>query len=143
MYFNKEEREDYERRFNAYIMRIIKNVYIQFRRKERRKELSLNDFASDGYEFIEMIAGEDDIKFKESLAPKELELLFEDKSIYRAVKSLTYKEKLAIFLCVVLEMNKKDVAKILGFKSDKSVYKVCNKAIVKIRKKIIGGIEND
>ena len=76
MYFNKEQREDYERRFNAYIMRIIKNVYIQFRRKERRKELSLNDFASDGYEFIEMIAGEDDIKFEESLTPKELELLF-------------------------------------------------------------------
>ena len=49
MHTSKEEREDYERRFNGYIMRIIKNEYIRFCQKETKKnlEISLNENIPD------------------------------------------------------------------------------------------------
>ena len=141
MYISKEEKEDYERRFNGYIMRIIKNEYIRYSKskaKERRVS-SLNEISCDGIECIQNLIGEKDIYIEEVFAPEELELIFEDASIYRAVKSLTRKEKLAIFLCFILEMDKSEVAEILGYSSGQSVYITCERAISKIRNKIKGG----
>lgn len=145
MYISKEEREDYERRFNGYIMRIIKNEYIRYSKnkaKERRVS-SLNEISWDGIECIQNLMGEKDVYIEEVFAPEEIELIFEDASVYRAVKSLTRKEKLAIFLCFILEMDKGEVAEILGYSSGQSVYKICERAIVKIRKKLKGGFFND
>ena len=145
MYISKEEREDYERRFNGYIMRIIKNEYIRYSKnkaKERRVS-SLNEISCDGIECIQNLIGEKDVYIEEVFAPEEIELIFENASIYRAVKSLTRKEKLAIFLCFILEMDKSEVAEIMGYSSGQSVYKTCERAIVKIRKKLKGGFFND
>lgn len=145
MYISKEEREDYERRFNGYIMRIIKNEYIKYSKnkaKERRVS-SLNEISCDGIECIQNLIGEKDVYIEEFFAPEEIELIFENVSIYRAVKSLTRKEKLAIFLCFVLEIDKSEVAEIMGYSSGQSVYKTCERAIVKIRKNLKGGFFND
>ncbi len=145
MYISKEEREDYERRFNGYIMRIIKNEYIRYSKnkaKERRVS-SLNEISCDGIECIQNLIGEKDVYIEEVFAPEEIELIFENASIYRAVKSLTRKEKLAIFLCFILEIDKSEVAEIMGYSSGQSVYKTCERAIVKIRKNLKGGFFND
>ena len=143
MRLNREFREDYERRFNGYIMRIIKNEYIRWskKEKERQKVISLNITTDIETELIEELIGDNDISVKESLAPNELELIFEDARVYRAVKSLTYKEKLAIFLCFILELDKNQVAKIMGFSSQQSVYKICERAISKIKERV--ELEND
>ena len=57
MYFNKEYIEAYERRFNAYIMRIIKNEYLDYLKCCKNKEVSLNELNGDGVELIDLIVG--------------------------------------------------------------------------------------
>lgn len=103
----------------------------------------MNEISCDGIECIQNLIGEKDVYIEEFFAPEEIELIFENASIYRAVKSLTRKEKLAIFLCFILEMDKSEVAEIMGYSSGQSVYKTCERAIVKIRKKLKGGFFND
>jgi len=112
MCISKEGREDFERRVNGYIMRIIKNQYIRHVKYNKFREVSLNELNKDGVELIELVAGDDNVYLKDEfdvfaskgnkvLNYNELEMVFEDDCIYNAVKSLTDKEKLAIFLCKV------------------------------------------
>lgn len=159
MYFNKEYIEAYERRFNAYIMRIIKNEYLDYLRCCKKKEISLNELNGDGVELIDLIVGETDVCYKDDfddlenlllkgrLSSKynELEMVFKDTCVYNAVKSLTEKEKLAIFLCKVLEIDKKEMAKELGVKCGDSAMRIYRKAIDKVRNNIMnnGGYKND
>ncbi|MBE5822340.1 MAG: sigma-70 family RNA polymerase sigma factor [Clostridiales bacterium] len=147
MYISKEEREDYERRFNGYIMRIIKNEYIRFSKKRCRKsvEISLNDYTESGIERIECIVGENDIEIREFFTPDELELICEDEVFYRAIKPLTRREKLTVFLCVILEQSATDAAKIMNYSSVSSVTRLLEKAISKIQNNLKnnGGNKND
>lgn len=156
MYISKEEREDYERRFNGYIMRIIKNQYITYLKHNKNRELSLNVLNQDGEEFIDLIVEDDDIYscddfeiFVQSgnfpFKYNELEILFEDACVYNAVKSLTDKEKLAIFLCQVLQMDKQEMAKELGVKYGDSAMRIYRKAIRKVKNNLLrnGGNKND
>lgn len=156
MYISKEEREDYERRFNGYIMRIIKNQYVTYLKHNKNRELSLNVLNQDGEEFIDLIVDDDDIYscddfeiFVQSgnlpFKYNELEILFEDVRVYNAVKSLTDKEKLAIFLCQVLQMDKQEMAKELGVKYGDSAMRIYRKAIRKVKNNLLrnGGNKND
>lgn len=138
MCLNREFKEDYERRFNGYIMKIIKSEYTRWCIKKRNEEkiISLNVTNDNEIELLESLVGNEDVEITDVFAPKELELIFEDARVYRAVKSLTYKEKLAIFLCFILELDKKEIAEIMDYTSEQSVYKICERAISKIKERI-------
>ncbi len=98
MFLNEKERKEYERRFHKYMTTIINNKIISYSQKNKIKEVSLNDLFINGVEFIDLLVGDSDVNYEESFEPEELELIFEDAYVYKAVKSLTNKEKLAIFL---------------------------------------------
>ena len=137
MKISKEREEEFERRFNGYVMKIIERQYWKFITKKRREEdiISLNTLVSDGIELIDVLIGEDDIPM-EFCDYKELETLVEDKYVYKAIKSLTEKEKLAIFLCIILDLNRQKVADIMKFKYKRNAISVTQRAIKKIRKQL-------
>lgn len=137
MKISKEREEEFERRFNGYVMKIIERQYWKFITKKRREEdiISLNTLVSDGIELIDVLIGEDDIPM-EFCDYKELEMLVEDKNVYKAIKSLTETEKLAIFLCIILNLNRQKVADIMKFKYKRNAISVTRRAIKKIRKQL-------
>lgn len=137
MKISKEREEEFERRFNGYVMKIIERQYWKFITKKRREEdiISLNTLVSDGIELIDILIGEDDIPM-EFCDYKELEMLVEDKNVYKAIKSLTETEKLAIFLCIILNLNRQKVADIMKFKYKRNAISVTTRAIKKIRKQL-------
>ena len=135
MKISKEIEEEFERMFNGYVMKIIERQYWKFIKRKKREEqiISLNTLVSDGLELIDVLIGENDIPM-EFCDYKELEMLVEDKNVYKAIKSLTETEKLAIFLCFILNFTCQEVADILNFKHFKSVSRTTTRALNKIRK---------
>ena len=138
MKISKEREEEYERMFNGYMMKIIERQYWKFVKKKKREEdiISLNTLTSDGLELIDVLIGENDMVPMEFCDYKELELLVEDYNVYKAIKSLTEKEKLAIFLCIILDLNRQKVADIMKFKYKRNAISVTQRAIKKIRKQL-------
>lgn len=136
MKFSREREEEYERMFNGYMMKIIERQYWKFVKKKKREEdiISLNTLTSDGLELIDVLIGENDMVPMEFCDYKELETLVEDKYVYKAIKSLTETEKLAIFLCVILNLNRQKVVEVMRFKYKRNVIRVTTRAIKKIRK---------
>ncbi len=61
MFISKEEREEYERRFHNFMLKIIRNEYISFSKKEKTKEVSLNELFLDDIELIDMLGGDSDV----------------------------------------------------------------------------------
>lgn len=127
-------KSEYERRFDAYIMLIIRNTYKRYMAKRRKEilELTLNETTMDGMEKIDSLQGEVDLFFEEKVSPMKLELAVENKVIHRRIKSLTSKEKLVIFLCVIRGFKKKTVAQILDMHVD-SVRRIYRGALEKLR----------
>ena len=137
MKISKEREEEFERMFNGYVMKIIERQYWKFIKRKKREEeiISLNTLVSDGIELIDVLMGENDIPM-EFCDYKELEMLVEDKNVYKAIKSLTETEKLAIFLCIILNLNRQKVADIMKFKYKRNAISVTRRAIKKIRKQL-------
>ena len=136
MKISKEREEEYERMFNGYMMKIIERQYWKFVKRKKREDeiISLNTLTSDGLELIDVLVGENDMVPMEFCDYKELELLVEDKNLYKAIKSLTEKEKLAIFLCFILDFNRQEVADIMKFNHKENAIRATTIAIKKIRK---------
>ena len=89
--------------------------------------------------------GDTDVTLYEEVVPKKLEKIFSNKLLHDIVESLTYKEKLAIFLYHVSDKTVSEMAKIIGFKSADSVKRMSDRTIEKIRTKFFenGGFNND
>ena len=130
----KSYKEECDRRFDAYIMLIIRNTYKRYMSKRRKEllELTLNEVIFDDVERIDTLQGDADLFFEEIFSPKKLELNVENKKLSRKIESLTSKEKLVIFLCVFREYKKSTVAQILGMHVD-SVRRIYREALEKLR----------
>ena len=134
-----------ERTFNAYMIKSIKNVYLRYLENEKEKIASLNEVTDGGDELIDLLVGDTDVTLYEEVVPKKLEKIFSNKLLHDIVESLTYKEKLAIFLYNVSDKTVSEMAEIIGFKSADSVKRMSDRTIEKIRTKFFenGGFNND
>lgn len=138
MYLSKEYKEDYERRFNAYIMKIIVGTFKDYLRSKKKEilKVSLNERLDSGMELLELIIGDEDINIEEKIIVSKLEELLTDPIIREAVKPLTYKEKLAVFLRIIELKNSDKIAKLMGYSDRSGVNKKIKSAINKIRKNL-------
>ena len=138
MLYSEEYKEDYERRFNAYIMLIIKGSFKDFLRSRQKEEfkISLNECLENGIELLEVVVGEIDINYEERTNASKLEVLMSTPKMYQAVKPLTYKEKLAVFLHFVEGKSTSEVARLMGFYDRSAVNKILRKAIRKIKENL-------
>ena len=147
MLYSKEYKEDYERRFNAYMMLLIKGAYKDFisEKQRRRAELSLDEFTNGVFCLLDILQGDSDVGYNEEISASKLEKLPDGSEISRAIEPLTSDEKSAVFFCVVLEQTATEVAPKLGYKSVSSVTRLVEKALDKIRKRLdkAGGNIND
>ena len=134
-----------ERTFNAYMIKSIKNVYLRYLENEKEKIASLNEVTDGGDELIDLLVGDTDVTLYEEVVPKKLEKIFTNKLLHDIVESLTYKEKLAIFLYNVSDKTVSEMAEIIGFKSVDSVKRMSDRTLEKIRTKFFenGGFNND
>ena len=68
-----------------------------------------------------------------------------DINMYKAIKPLTFNEKVVVFLYFILEKNTQEIAEIMGYKDRSSIKRICNKAINKIRNNflVMGDEQND
>lgn len=135
---NNELKEDYERRFYFYIMKYIKYNYLDYLEKiqKEREHKSLNETTENGAELINFVMGDEDILFEENITPKELENLTNNENIYKAIKTLSNREKTVIYLYFVKQINGREIAELLNLKRKKSIYEIKKRALNKIRKKL-------
>ena len=145
MFYDEEYKIIKERTFNAYMIKSIKNMYLRFMENSKCQIDSLNEVTSGGDELIYLLVGDNDIALYEEIVPKKIENVFSNKLLHDIVESLTYKEKLAIFLYYLSDESANDMANIIGFKSPKSVKRMCDRTAEKIRNKFYknGGFDND
>lgn len=144
---SNEYKADYEEHFDRYVRKIIKRHYWRYVEKKKKEDevLSLNVKCGDDIEIIETLIGANGIAAKDFCGYKEIEKIFEDEYVYKAVKSLTNTEKLAIFLCFILDLKRSEVARLMNLKYEESVIRIASRAIKKIRKNLAenGGDKND
>lgn len=147
MYLSKEYKEDYERRFNAYMMLQIKGAYKDYIRslQRRRRECSLDECIEGSMRLLDVLIGDDDVSVNEKVVPSELENTMSRSKYRRAIEPLTLNEKSAVFFCVVLNETATKAAKHMGYKSTSSVTRLVESAMEKIRRniEIMKGYEND
>lgn len=145
MLYDEEYKVIKERMFNAYVIKTIKNVYLKCMENDNMQTISLNEMTNGGDELIDLLVGDTDITLYEEIVPKKLEKIFSNKLLHDIVESLTYKEKLAIFLYHISDKTVSEMAEIIGFKSSDSVKRISDRTIEKIRTKFFenGGFKND
>lgn len=145
MLYDEEYKVIKERMFNAYVIKTIKNVYLKHIENDNIQIVSLNEVTNGGDELIDLLVGDNDIAIYEEIVPKKLEKVFSNKLLHDIVESLTYKEKLAIFLYHISDKTVSEMAEIIGFKSSDSVKRISDRTIEKIRTKFFenGGFNND
>jgi len=145
MLYDEEYKVIKERMFNAYVIKTIKNVYLKCMENDNMQTVSLNEMTNGGDELIDLLVGDTDITLYEEVVPKKLEKIFSNKLLHDIVESLTYKEKLAIFLYHISDKTVSEMAEIIGFKSSDSVKRISDRTIEKIRTKFFenGGFKND
>lgn len=145
MLYDEKYKAMKEKTFNAYMIKSIKNVYLRYLENEKEKIASLNEVTDGGDELIDLLVGDTDVTLYEEVVPKKLEKIFSNKLLHDIVESLTYKEKLAIFLYNVSDITVSEMAEIIGFKSVDSVKRMSDRTLEKIRTKFFenGGFNND
>lgn len=145
MLYDEKYKAMKEKTFNAYMIKSIKNVYLRYLENEKEKTTSLNEVTDGGDELIDLLVGDTDVTLYEEVVPKKLEKIFSNKLLHDIVESLTYKEKLAIFLYNVSDITVSEMAEIIGFKSVDSVKRMSDRTLEKIRTKFFenGGFNND
>lgn len=147
MYLSKEYKEDYERRFNAYIMLQIKGAYKDYLRslQRRRREYSLDECIEGSMRLLDVLIGDEDVPVKEKVAPVTLEDTMTRSKYRRAMKPLTLEEKSAVFFYFVLEETLNKVAKRMGYKNASSITRLIKSAKKKTKRniEIMKEYEND
>ena len=147
MYLSKEYKEDYERRFNAYMMLQIKGAYKDYIRslQRRRRECSLDEYMEGSIRLLDVLIGDEDVKIREKVAPATLEDTMTRSKHRRAIKPLTYKEKSAVFFHEVSKETLTNVAKRMGYKNASSVERLIESAKKKAKRnmEIMKENEND
>ncbi len=135
--------DEYERRFNAYMFKIINNTYKRYIVKRRKEiaELTLNEYIGEDIEFVDTIQGDSAPIIEEEFTEDELELIVEDEKLYKILKSLTPNERSVIFLSAISKWSNRKIAKKLKI-HENSVGRICKKAKKKIRK-LMGRKYND
>ena len=145
MLYNEKYKEIYERKFNAYVLRSINGIYKNFLREliRNREECILNEMIGEDTELLDLIESKDYREFEERIAPKNLENVMSKHRHYRAVKPLSLDEKIVVFLCIILDEETKNVAKMMGYASTTSVTRLLKQAKEKMRNNIDKMEEND
>ena len=140
MYSNIEWQEEYERRFNAYMFKIINNTYKRYIVKRRKEiaELTLNEYVGEDTEFVDTIPGYSTPTIEEIFTENELELIATDEKLYKVLKSLTSNERSVFFLSSISKWSNRRIAKKLNI-HENSVGRIYKKAKKKI-KKLMGRI---
>ena len=135
MYSNAEWQEEYERRFNSYMLKIINNTYKRYIVKRRKEiaELTLNEYIGEDTEYVDTLQGDSAPVIEERFTEDELELIVEDEKLYNVLKSLTSNERSVIFLSIISKWSYKRIAKKLKI-HENSVGRIYKKAKKKIRK---------
>ena len=130
-YFEKTRIE-----FTGYIKAVIQNAATDYKRKLLKSiehEISVADFSSIPQELLSY----DDNSFllEKDIIYSDIENLFTDEKYYRAMKGLTDKEKLVLFLTVIKEMKADEIAEIINITKD-NVWKIKSRAIKKFLKNL-------
>jgi len=123
-YFEKTRNE-----FTAYIKAVIQNSSTDYKRKLLRtieKEISIADFENVPQELLSC----DDSSFllEKDVTYANLEMLFTNEKYYNAMKKLTDKEKLILFLTVIEEKKAEEIAQIMNVTKD-NVWQIKSRAI--------------
>ena len=117
--------------FTAYIKAVIKNASTDYKRKlvkSIEREISVSDYSSIPQELLSY----DDSSFlmEKDVTASNIENLFTDEKYYRAMKRLSDKEKLVLFLMVIEEQRAEQVAKMLNTTKE-NIWKIKSRAIKK------------
>lgn len=145
MLYNEKYKEIYERKFNAYVLRSINGIYKNFLREliKNRDECILNEMVGEDTELLDLIESKNYVEFEERIDPKNLENVMSKPRHYKAVKPLSLDEKIVVFLCIILDEETKNVAKMMGYASTTSVTRLLKQAKEKMRNNIDKMEEND
>ena len=122
--------------FTVYIKAVIQNSSTDYKRKLLKSiehEISVADFSGLPQELLSY----DDNSFllEKDTTYSDIENLFTDEKYYRAMKKLTDKEKLAIFLTVIEEQKAEKVAEIMNTTKE-NVWQLKSRAIKKFLKNL-------
>ena len=115
--------------FTAYMKAVIENSSTDYKRKLKRtieREISVADFSS----LPKGLLSYDDSSFllEEDIAYSNIESLFTNEKYYRAMKKLTDKEKMVLYLTVIEERNAGEVAKTLNTTKE-NIWQIKSRAI--------------
>ena len=115
--------------FTAYVRTVIQNASIDYKRKVLKlieKEIAVSDFTSLPKELLSH--DDNSFLFEQDVTHSNIEKLFTDKKHYQAMKKLSDKEKLVLFLTVVEERPVKQVAEIIDI-TEENVRMIKSRAI--------------
>ena len=116
-------------RFTAYIKAVIQNSATDYKRKllkSLENEISVADFSSLPKELLSYDDGS--FLLEEDIAYSNIEKLFTDERYYMAMKKLTDKEKLVLYLTIVEERTAEEVAETMNTTKD-NIWKIKSRAI--------------
>jgi len=130
-YFEKTKNE-----FTAYIKAVIQNSSTDYKRKLLKtieREVSIEDFIKLPKELLSC----DDSSFllEKDVTYANIEMLFTNEKYYRAMKKLTDKEKLVLFLTVIEEKKAEEVSEIMNTTKN-YVWKTKSEAMKKFLKNV-------
>ena len=123
-YFAKTKNE-----FTSYIKAVIQNSSTDYKRKLLKtitKEISVSEFTSLPKELLSYDDGS--FLLEKDVSHSNIENLFTNEKYYKAMKKLTDKEKLVLFLTVIEENKAETVAKIMNTTKE-NIWKIKSRAI--------------
>ena len=133
-YFEKTKIE-----FTAYIKAVIQNAGADYKRKLLKsieREISVSDFSSLPQELLSY----DDNSFflEKDVSYSNIEDLFTSEKYYRAMKKLSDKEKLVLYLTVIEEKTADKIGEIMNTTKD-NIWQIKSRAI----KKFLNNLSNE
>ena len=125
--------------FTAYIKAVIQNSATDYKRKLLKsieKEIAIADFVNPPRELLSC----DDSSFllEKGITHSNIENLFTDEKHYKAMKRLSDKEKLVLFLTIIEDRKADQVAEIMNTTKD-NVWQIKSRAI----KNFLTNLENE
>jgi len=115
--------------FTAYIKAVIQNAATDYKRKLLKSiehEISVSDFSSLPKELLSYDDGS--FLLEKDITYSNIEKLFANEKYYRAMKMLSDKEKLILYLCIIEEKKTDEVAEIMNITKN-NVWKIKSRAI--------------
>ena len=116
--------------FTGFIKAVIQNASTDYKRKLLKSienEISVADFSGISQE---LLSYHDDSSFfmEKDITSFNIEKLFTNEKYYRAMKRLSYKEKLVLYLTVVEENKAEQVAEIMNTTKE-NIWQIKSRAI--------------